>query len=65
MYIVVWWGGYESPNVAFRYSLVEAQKRFDEWSADCPDGETVTLYRVDPESESTYELQEYAGSLPF
>lgn len=65
MYIVVWWGGYEAPDVAFSHSLVEATEKFEKWSADCPEELTVTLYRVDPETERTFILDEHAGDLPF
>jgi len=65
MYIVVWWGGFEAPDVSFSHSLVEAQAKFDEWSTLCPTELTVTLYRVDPETERTFILDECAGSLPF
>lgn len=65
MYIVVWWGGLEAPDVAFSHSLTEAQAKFDEWSSLCPEELTVTLYRVDPETERTFVLDEMAGSLPF
>lgn len=65
MYIVVWWGGLEAPDISFSYSYVDAQATFDRWSKDCPSELTVTLYRVDPETERTFILDECAGSLPF
>lgn len=65
MYIVVWWGGFEAPDVAFSHSLVEAQAKFDAWATLCPKELTVTLYRVDPDTERTFILDEVSGDLPF
>lgn len=66
MYIVMWHGESDGPpTLAFRYALVDAQKVFDDWSDDCPDGDTVSLHRIDPSTECMFELQTASGDLPF
>lgn len=51
IYLVLWSGGYEEPQLAFAPTKKEAELLAKSWAVDATaeDGTSISIYEVDPE----------------
>lgn len=51
IYLVLWGGGYENPQLAFCQTAKEADLLAKSWAVDATpeDGTSISIYEVDPE----------------